>query len=154
MGRGLRPLLLAVAVCACRPGSQAGLGADQVALGAGMVHANGLVAAAPEGFEARPTENGFVFVETAMVRSPLDFSLELRAELPAMAGARNLASGGKQILYIVRSVHNPGSGGDEHLLTAARPVGGRNIVLRASMQGETEPAFAPAWAALEHATVE
>lgn len=87
MNKRLLPLLLIVALCACKPSSQVSLGAD-------VAHANGLVAAAPEGWEAQATESGFVFIQGGEVRSPQQIRLDLVSEPPDVAGPRCRGRGG------------------------------------------------------------
>ena len=140
-----RLLLLALALCACRPDAEVPLGDD-------IVHPNGLLAAPPAGFEASLTPTGFAFVEAGALRSPLRIGIDLAAAPPALAGDRGRTLGGERVGYVV-SETGGGSGGAEHALTAVRIVDGRAVVLTAHDQSEGAPDFAAAWAVLGHAAI-
>lgn len=144
------PFVLAAAlVVSCKP-------SDQVALGADIAHANGLVAAPPQGWEVQATASGFVFTEASDLRSPGAIRLDLVSEPPDLASLRRRGWGvwgDGQVRYRVRE-GGGGSGGTEYELTAVRALSGYHLVLTAIEQSEVGPGFGAAWATLEHAAIE
>ena len=149
MTMGLVRFLFAAALVGCKP-------SDQITLGADVAHANGLLAAAPEGWEVQATTSGFVFAEPGDLRSPGAIRLDLVSEPPDLAGLHRRGWGvwgSERVNYQVRE-DDGGSGGTEYELTAVRALSGRHLVLTATDQSEGAPGFSAAWATLEHAVVE
>jgi hypothetical protein len=122
-------------------------------MGPELAHANGLVAAAPYGFDAQATADGFVFAETGGLRTPREIRLALTPSPPRVAGLRGRAIDGRWVPFAVRELGG-GSGGTAYELVATRPMETGYLVMTATVQTETSPRFDAAWAALERASME
>lgn len=113
-------------------------------------HENGLVVGVPEGFEARPTEDGYAVEpsgdENREVRNPVvaDVSL-VKGRAPDVSPLQTRRVGGKEVSYRV-SKGEGGSGGETYALEVYLTVPAGHIRFTQATQSETgEPDFALCW---------
>jgi hypothetical protein len=114
-------------------------------------HANGLVVGVPEGFEARPTGDGFVVEPSGSanreVRNPViaHISLAGSGEAPDESLFQKKSVGGREVRHrVIKS--EGGSGGEVYTLNVYEPVPGGHITYTQAMQSESgEPDFALCW---------
>ena len=118
----------------------------------GLVHATGLVLAAPPPeFQVRETPTGFRVdpANARSVRNPWSLDLRLTGEDPPGA-AETRKIDDRDAHYRLEVDPDAGSGGPLHTLTAWIACGSRRIVLIATQQAEPpeRPDWTPAWAVL------
>jgi hypothetical protein len=115
-------------------------------------HPNGLVVGVPEGYEARPTDDGFVFEplrnENIRVRYPVTtYVVLVKGDAPEESSLRSKSVGGKEVRYRVTRTEEPGSGGDYYALNVFERVPGGHIKYSQAQQSDLgEPDFALCWA--------
>jgi hypothetical protein len=115
-------------------------------------HANGLTIGVPEGFEARPTADGFVVEPRGNANLQVRFPVTAYVSLVKGGAAedsslRAKSVGGKEVRYHVAKTENPGSGGDSYGLDVFERVPGGHIKYSQAMQSEDgEPDFDLCWA--------
>ncbi|MET0621787.1 MAG: Tsi3 family protein [Pyrinomonadaceae bacterium] len=148
----LAPLLLlacALLCAACAPAG--GQNPPPLKIVKESQHANGLVVGLPEGFDARPNDDGLV-VEPAghanrEVRNPAVayVSLGKDGEVPDVSPLQSKSVGGKEVRYRVTKSEG-GSGGEVYTLEVYERVEGGHVRYTQATQSEMgEPDFALCW---------
>lgn len=113
-------------------------------------HANGLVVGLPEGFEARPTDDGFVVEPSGKqnreVRNPAVAGVALvKVDAPGGPSLQPKAVGEKEVRYRVTRSEG-GSGGEVYALEVYERVEGGHVRYTQATQSEMgEPDFALCW---------
>lgn len=148
----LRWMLVAMLIFAAGCDDETG---SEITMGATIEHSNGLSVPVLEGFRARETEDGFMLVEEADVRTPTTVTVRLSTDPPAAASdaaVKTRTLEGATAHFVMRN-RGSYSGGTDFELTAWRQVEARWIVVTANDQSERDtPAFAAPWAVLAGAT--